>query len=213
MESFKNEKKDGSSTVEKIKKGLKVLTVLAGIGLATSGKAEADGGDEYLTKILASTESISNTGTEKSAGDVFSSEFVKKIFADGKISVVEARSVRKLWEEFKPSLPDSMTTGEAGAQTEEVLVKLEEVAHKEEDLEIAKLELAIASTKMQILYEQSGNVLTHTAVTEDPFAEGQMVEGETDTPDSSVHKSPEELQAEMEVLTKQLNDMGANEGE
>ena len=82
MESFKNEKKDGSSTVEKIKKGLKVLTVLAGIGLATSGKAEADGGDEYLTKIFASTESISNTGTEKSAGDVFSSEFVKKIFAD-----------------------------------------------------------------------------------------------------------------------------------
>lgn len=212
MESFKNEKNESSSTVEKIKRGLKVLTVLAGIGLATSGKAEA-GQHTHLVHGGANIESVDNTGTEKSTADVFSSEFVNKIFADGKMSVVEARSVRKLWEEFKPSLPDSMTTGEAGAQTEEVLGKLEEVAHKEEELEIAKLELAIASTKMNILYEQSGNVLTHTAVTEDPFAEGQMVEEDTPTSDIEVPKSPEELKAEMAVLTKQLNDMGANEGE
>ena len=92
-----------------------------------------------------------------------------------------------------------------------MLTKIEEVAHKEEDLEIAKLELAVAAMKLELLRGSVSSVDGET-VTTDPYAEKQMVEDVTESSSDTgfVPKSAGEIQAEIDNIMNQLEKLSVN---
>ena len=185
------------STSGKLKKLLKVMTVVGSVLGSTMGIASAE---QKQFPISASELS----GTEIIVGDITLSDIL-----EGKISKETARKLRTAWEDEKEEAQSAAGlsdeefnpafNADARVQTvEQMLSEVDRAAELQENLDFTRLQLRATTLTLRLQ-----TLMLDDENSADPYAEGQVV-SEVEAEPLVVTMTADELQAEINAVMEKI---------